>query len=149
MGNEMFHWTDENRSYAREQRGQISAAQIARNLGGCCTRNAVIGLWNRMGLEKLRPSGPRVKSNLLRLPRKAKPAEAIMLYEPEPLKLNLLKLKDDQCRFPVTTEGGQYTFCGHPVMRSKTAYCPYHHEVCWEKHAAKPRQYFRFPGRAA
>jgi GcrA cell cycle regulator len=136
-------WTDERVSIATAMwREGKSAAQIAKHLE-FCTRNAVIGKMNRLGLQKRDKAQrnerhrqasqirERAKANKAlaasireakkraRAP-KSRPAPSVP-YTPIGLNIPFLELRADQCHAPM--ENGQLR-CGHKVARKD--YCEAH-----------------------
>lgn len=121
----------------------LSAAQIAKRLGGGISRCAVIGRARRLGLPGRPNNQPRPRPNGYTRKqcrrRKAKvfgaaaPARAEFLVTPSgmpaPLNINFANLKLNQCRYP-NGEGSDMKFCGHP-QRHGSSYCQSHHSVCW------------------
>ncbi len=127
-----------------------SAAQIAKAFGGGLTRNAVIGVITRMGLQRgeaARP--PRVKQpraaaerspsfSRLRDPKGIKPPVAIVAFEPLAamslarqisLTRGLLELTERCCRFPIgEATGADQRFCGHRRPEGQ-AYCDDHRRI--------------------
>ena len=72
-------WTDENFSFAVKLWGEgRSAAEIARELGGEVTRNAVIGKLNRTGFNQFHRDAPG--------PPRVRPSQAKAKAEPRPRK---------------------------------------------------------------
>jgi GcrA cell cycle regulator len=141
-----MHWTEEQDQYLREHRGKLSSSQIGAQLG--CTRNAVIGRSNRLGLERLRSyntfeeinHGKRVKAaakvakegavrpatvNLVALPPPSIDDAAI----PAEQRKSTLDLGPHDCRWPVgdPQEPG-FFFCG-AVQRDGSSYCAAHHHI--------------------
>lgn len=111
-----------------------SCSQIAGQLGGGLTRNAVIGKATRIGLpprkvvhrapvrHSSKPWRPRHKSILRIDPRIAFDAtlepEAVA-PPPEFIGIALLDLEDHHCRFP-RGEGAGILFCGQPVVHGES-----------------------------
>ena len=118
--------------------GGLSAAQVARQLGGV-TRNAVIGKLHRLGLMgRAKPSAPR----RLRPPRSASrpPRERVRPTAPrlsvasshvaatdEPgLVRDLAALATHICHWPIgDPRATDFSFCGHAVVGAGP-YCPDH-----------------------
>jgi hypothetical protein len=123
-----------------------SASQIAKHLE-FCTRNAVIGKMNRLGLQKrdkaqrnerhrqeskiraqknankaLAASIREAKKRAKNLP-KGRPAPSVP-YTPIGLNIPFLELRADQCHAPM--ENGQLR-CGHKVSRKD--YCQAHADL--------------------
>lgn len=108
-------------------------AEIAAYFGGV-SRSAVSGKLYRLGCQR----GPRSKKKR-QLPRarflsrqtpnpkfvEAAPPTVDPAFEPAPLYVELLELRDNHCRWPIGN--GPFTFCGHPP-RNHSSYCPHHHQ---------------------
>jgi hypothetical protein len=118
----------------------LRCAEIARRIGGDCTRNAVIGKVDRLQLEKRQrtrePRAPRQAKHhggpkVIRLPAVVQPLA-------EPLWLTLFDLGRGQCKYPVTADS-PFLFCGHS-QHDNSSYCPHHHAVT---HEDRPRRSFR------
>lgn len=138
----------------------LSAAQIAAQLGGGLSRNAVIGKVHRRGLSLAGGNGRPVSSNPRpRTPRAARPytpairapasasrtiraapAARPRRIAPRPLsdipvpasrEVSILDLDGATCRYP---DGGfrdsAVTYCGHRVFGG-TVYCEYHSRLCY------------------
>ena len=133
----------------------LSAAQIAAELGGGVTRNAVIGRLHRSGLtrskvitahrKEVRARSPRVNGGALAIAaraamRHAKATAVVDAVEsvvpldvlvPAPVTdgigLSLIALRDDQCHFPVNDE--PYLFCAAKNVPG-SPYCAVHHRTC-------------------
>lgn len=154
-------WTEERVDKLKELWGLHQNAQlIAEHLGDGCTRLAVIGKANRIGLprhfdapetgKKLgRPKGvPNALTRLLFAksekpyqgfrPKKQKTASVIngkrKIEKPEALNVTFADLRISQCKFPVS-DSSPHLFCGHP-REGDGPYCEYHHSICY----AKPRE---------
>lgn len=149
-------WTDERTEQLRALRADgLSASQIAAELGGGLTRNAVIGKLHRLGLFSVRPAAKsadasrrraatRVRLRVRRAAagsvpqwtKKAPPAAPEPPVEqfaeandvPVEQRKTLLELEGTHCRFPFgEPRASSFFFCGgaKPDMQS-IPYCPYH-----------------------
>lgn len=105
----------------------VSASRIAAELG--CTRNAVMGRLNRVGL--LRNGGLPARITRVKTPRAPRPAKIIPpeitdQEIPVEQRVSLLELTRDTCRWPVgdPQEEG-FFFCGAKPEKSGP-YCPAH-----------------------
>ena len=122
-----------------------SASQIAKQLGGGVTRNAVIGKVHRLGLSgRAAPSQParatfrpaKLKSRPWAAPaaaRRAVPAPTAPTPEPrEELSgtVVLMKLGEHMCKWPIgdPTAAG-FSFCGR---RASEVYCVEHARVAYQ-----------------
>jgi GcrA cell cycle regulator len=142
------HWTKEQDQYLREHRGKISSAQIGAHLG--CTRNAVIGRANRIGLEALRSYNSFEEINHAKRVRRVakeravRPAAVKVVALPPPSRIDdaaipaeqrksTMELGRHDCRWPVgdPQEPG-FFFCG-AVQRDGSSYCADHHHVAYNR----------------
>lgn len=152
-----MNWTDERVELLKKLWADgLSASQIAAQLGGV-TRNAVIGKVHRLSLSgraKPASSGPR--------PRKARPPQphrprayvsgntALKVHaHPAPrrlpapvpaedvvvpimLKVPLMALTDQMCKWPLGDPGADdFCFCGYKSYNS-LPYCEYHSRVAYQ-----------------
>ena len=132
-----FEWTDEAREAVKQGRDEkLSSSQIAAQLG--CTRNAVIGIAHRMGLERL------TVGNKTGRPRKEEATPMLI----QPLFLVTIALLDHHCRQPVNEDGTPYTFCGHDKIEG-SSYCAFHTRQNYLPMPVRSGGYFRLPGQAA
>lgn len=149
-----FNWTDlavaelKTRWAAGE-----TCTEIALNMGGCLTRNAVIGKVTRLGLKKRRdshlytpkPKRKRAERTIRRNGGGYVPVVVAPLLDEEPdtssleeieaspppatfLGIALLDLKPNHCRYP-RGEGAAILFCGQP-KRDDASYCTACHRRC-------------------
>jgi GcrA cell cycle regulator len=152
-------WTDERVELLRKLWNEgLSASQVAAELGGGITRNAVIGKIHRLGLaERAKaPSAPRPR--VARSPRsqagarshghvvgnvalafapRAHIAPAVRLDEdvviPMSERVTLLELRESMCRWPMgdpTTP--EFRFCGAKAPAGAGPYCAYHAHVAYQ-----------------
>lgn len=151
-------WTDERKQRALTFWNEgFSASQIAADLGGV-TRNAVIGVLNRMGAPKRQPTKPAA-AGTKRLRRSKRSADANQRRIQElravaeaaatelhdlppdqsPYACGLMDLTGDTCRFPMGDPGtAGFAFCGakpEPCM----PYCSRHAEICYLTPAQRKR----------
>ena len=150
----MGFWTQERDDHLLALKAQnISAADIAAQLGDNLTRNAVLGRLHRIGIK----SGKLVKKRVMKkhkalvtaykppLPFPAVPrtrhvdnsrprpprivcTEADRRLADAPLNLRMMDLEADSCRWPVNDPPprGEHLFCGHPKRFG--SYCAAHAE---------------------
>lgn len=127
------HWHQElKRMLAEGLLAKSIATALTAASGVECTRNAVIGKTNRLGIAG------ETKSSRTRLEHKeeaAARAEAKAQIEREravqPEGFNNIcipDLKNGHCRYPVAGAGRDTVFCGED--RGAGPYCEYHHEIC-------------------
>lgn len=142
-------WTRERIARLKELWPQdLSAAKIARELGGGLSRNAVIGKAKRMGLPRRAPVPPPKPK-----PRPRKPGRTHMFAVPSfgapkrvsavpvvdaeiPLsqRKSFLELENHHCRWPVGDPGEPgFFFCGAPSadLEEGRPYCAAHHAVAF------------------
>jgi GcrA cell cycle regulator len=116
----------------------VSCSEIAAELGGGLTRNAVIGKVHRLGLsgrtraQPKRPSQPRVRTRHARPARPAALQSAPVVERvedhaiPAAQRRSLIELTACTCRWPVGDPSTpEFFFCGAPANES-SPYCPGH-----------------------
>lgn len=137
---------------------KASAAEIAAELGGGVTRNAVLGKLNRLGLVGLRkrpkkPKRERPAQFLLKAPARPVTAKAprpskapVIASDTSPilkrppmfaqsLNVPLVELRDfsieqpNQCRYIAHEPPGPGYLCCANETRPGASYCPHHHEI--------------------
>jgi GcrA cell cycle regulator len=164
-------WTDERVERLKKLWSDgLSASQIAGELGGGVTRNAVIGKVHRLGLSgrgkptgtgtprprKVAPRAPSPPTTLESLRRRssvalapARKPEPEVAFEPRPIeevvipmseRVTIMELRDSMCRWPL----------GDPSspdfrfcgLRSQTSlpYCGYHAQVAYQPAVDRRRQ---------
>jgi GcrA cell cycle regulator len=152
-------WTDERVELLKKLWSDgLSASQIAAQLGGV-TRNAVIGKVHRLSLSgrakpatstprprKARPVAPHrpgsrafvsgntaLKVHAQPAPRRAPaPVPIEDLVVPISLRVSLLALNDQMCKWPIGDPGAEdFHFCGHRSFNS-LPYCEYHSRVAYQ-----------------
>lgn len=144
-------WSEERTQALRSLYAEgLSAAQIARRLGGV-TRNAVLGKLHRMGLlRRLAPSAPKtVQPKREPRLRYHKPATIIIARagasdhtpgaERAPMVVGpdtppstakpWVEREAGQCRWPFRTSDGETFSCCAPVARDGAPYCTDHAAV--------------------
>ncbi len=142
-------WTDERVERLKALWLECSASEIAEQLNaldgpGVVTRNAVIGKSRRLGLpikveyaspgrplKQCRPRGYERQSVARRVEQPVPVVPAVV--EPvDPLRLTIVDLGVDQCRYPVDGTDKPILFCGHPVRDKDTRYCAEHHAKVYQ-----------------
>lgn len=125
--------------------GDLSCSQIAAELGGGLTRNAVIGKLNRMKVPKTRmaavparPRRPRVERTIKRIAGNRAVTAFELVPIPEPIadleipaeqRRSLLQLNEDTCRWPVgDPHCAGFFFCGAPPLTT-SPYCGHHTQL--------------------
>ncbi len=125
-------WTDESRELAKNlwTTENLTAGQIAARIGGGITRNAVIGIMNRAGLQKEKRA-PKPKQREPRGPfiRPAPKAAPIVASEPAavseapgPHAVPMLDLTADQCRWAYGDDPKTMLFCAAEVVKGALDY---------------------------
>lgn len=149
-------WTEERIERARHLyvEARWSASRVAGDLGGGCTRNAVISLSHRKGwVGGTRKARPLVAA--ARAPRQPRAARVmlqpavvnggshmargtvpVLPLPPEPAlvvpvgqRCTLLELGAGKCRWPVgEPHSAEFFFCGGDAPEGQS-YCRYHHDA--------------------
>ena len=159
---ELF-WTPERVGLLTAQwAAGTSVRDIARLLG--CTRNTVIGKAHRMDLpmhvgsvshpdaprkraeKKPKPLKPRGHARILRVRRvvapiapASPPAQPLPPGSaPVPLRLPFAALEARHCRYSVSPQSPHF-FCGHE-RKGKSAFCAFHHGLCYEPLRGRPTE---------
>lgn len=125
----------------------LSCREIAIEMGGGLTRNAIIGKVTRLNLAKRRvsthylvadPKKPRDARTKLIGPVVEREAPAPKYFAPQPfLGISLFDLEPHHCRYPRGGDDGMpILFCGQP-KRDDSSYCPVCHALCT---GGKPRE---------
>jgi GcrA cell cycle regulator len=135
----------------------FSASQIAKQLGGGLTRNAVIGKVHRLGLSgRAAPSQPQraafkaarpVRPAVLHTPtpaRRPQPTVAAPEPPPEPAYVceeagsaTVLTLGSHMCKWPIgDPSSAGFTFCGRAAGGGP--YCVQHARVAYQAQPRKP-----------
>ena len=126
-------WTEERvDTLSRLWREGYTARQIAEELGGEVSRNAVIGKANRLGLSK--PS----KSSVSRQQRQQqKDVPVQKLVAPTGQRATIFTLTASTCRWPIGDPStADFYFCGAKCS-SGQPYCDYHAAMAYQ--APQPR----------
>lgn len=153
-------WTDERVELLKKLWADgLSASQIASQLGGV-TRNAVIGKVHRLNLSgRAKPASSQARPRKTRQPTAShRPAARPMIsgntalkVQPSPaprrvhvqvpfedlvvpisLKVSLLALNDQMCKWPIGDPGAEgFHFCGHRSFNG-LPYCEYHSRLAYQ-----------------
>ena len=152
-------WTDERVELLKKLWMEgLSASQIAAQLGSV-TRNAVIGKVHRLGLSgrakssssaarpKRQPRATNYGSRSGRNGHRAGSSHPSMMPStgyrqaaaqpeaieaPEPLKLDLIQLSEQTCKWPIGDPAEEdFHFCGHKVKEA-SPYCAYHSQLAYQ-----------------
>jgi len=160
-------WTDERVNTLRTLWAEgLSASQIAKQLGGGVTRNAVIGKVHRLGLAgcatpsrpakrpvrlaRPRPAATGVMPALPR-PRLATAAPVLHIVPPlEPVRqedgstVSVLTLNDRVCKWPIGDPADPgFAFCGRGACAGP--YCQDHARLAYQPQQAKKKRSFGEP----
>lgn len=122
-----FRWTPHAEARLRALISEkLSAKEAAEVMG--VTKNTLIGKANRLGLrfesvyvETVRKAAAERRAK--RQPRQKPTAIPPMAPEPNALRLDVLQLKDNSCRF-IVTDDHPMLYCGHP--KDFGSYCAHH-----------------------
>jgi GcrA cell cycle regulator len=139
-------WTDERIALLIKRRdNRMSASQIANELG--CSRSAVLGKLNRLGLSSprppARPKPPRTPRRQFSVnyygqstPLPPTAPEAFIASAdfdaaiPVQQRRTLMQLTDKTCRYPVGEPGSaEFFFCGGSTQ-DNPPYCSFHARIC-------------------
>jgi GcrA cell cycle regulator len=152
-------WTDERVARLRELYGDgLSCAEIAAELGGGATRNAVIGKIERMGLNDgscaRKPRAARVAKapappKIAEVSRSPEEARAVVIIEEAPAPIDgvtLFAARENHCRWPLgdPRDLESFRFCGASKF-GETPYCRAHHGLAFDIRVRKPSQRARRP----
>jgi GcrA cell cycle regulator len=152
-------WTDDRvEALKKLWQDGLSASQIAKQLGGGLTRNAVIGKVHRLGLSgRAAPSQPqRAVFKAPRPPRPATPSIPVtrrsdIAARPEPVALpalpaviieetgsaTVLTLGAHMCKWPIGDPSSDgFSFCGRQASDG-TPYCTHHARVAYQPQQKK------------
>ena len=129
----------------------LSASQIARELGGGVTRNAVVGKVHRLGLSgRAVPASPRAialrfrRPNAVQAPKTPRPAPAPKVQaapaacasEEPGLIASVLDLHAHCCKWPIgDPKSASFSFCGR---HADGPYCADHERVSVQPRRLKP-----------
>lgn len=147
-------WTEERKAFAKRLWSDgYTASQIADELKGGVSRNAVIGLLYRMGLQRgdrkrtRKPGGDHGAARAERIQRIARRAPSKISLEPEEIpppsvddlaippaqRRTFKQLRKRHCRWPVGNPGTpEFFFCGAERAGEKP-YCEAHCRVAYRK----------------
>lgn len=126
-----------------------SATDIARELRGAVSRNAVIGKVNRLGLSRRKPEQPRPRKPTIKRgrpivrrpvfiappPQQQQQQEQPPPLEPSPRmrRLQLLQLEDNHCRWPYGDPMQRpFYFCASDTTDGQS-YCPFHMRLAYTR----------------
>ncbi len=162
-------WTDERLELLKKLWGEgLSASQIAAELGGGMTRNAVLGKSHRLGLVRntsagISPPRPRKESPA---PGKPPAAEPPMRHAPKPVistagplpsgqpraaslsvdgaspvreGRTIMELREGMCRWPMgDPTRPEFRYCGAPTLAA-LPYCSHHAQIAYVPTAERKR----------
>ena len=133
----------------------LSASQIAKQLGGDLTRNAVIGKVHRLGLsgraaasqpqrqvfKPARPARPAVSA----APLSRRPEAVAARPDPTPLapieecgSATVLTLGAHMCKWPIgDPSSAGFAFCGRGCSPAGGPYCAHHAQLAYQPPAKK------------
>ncbi len=162
-------WTAERLNLLKKLWGEgLSAGQIAAELGGDVTRNAVLGKAHRLGLVHWAakvPGTPRPRkptrrpdlSTTAELPVKQDPTPAPVAVDPQPVEqraqlplhhevivprseaVTIMELGEAMCRWPLgDPTTPEFRFCGAQAITG-LPYCPHHAQIAYQPVAARKR----------
>jgi len=162
-------WTEERIALLTKLWSEgLSASQIAAELGGGMSRNAVLGKAHRLGLvrhETKGPSTPRppkpprpldASASAEPLVRQAPPSVPVVVSEPPaaqpagtppeqkvtaPLskKVTIMELRETMCRFPLgDPTTPEFRFCGAQASTG-LPYCTHHAQIAYVPAAERKR----------
>jgi GcrA cell cycle regulator len=158
-------WTDERVSVLKNLWAEgLSASQIAKQLGGGVTRNAVIGKVHRLGLAgRATPSRPPKRPVRMARPRNVAsptprartattPSVPLVPAAPplEPLRredgsvTTVLNLNERTCKWPIGDPAEQgFAFCGRQSCAGP--YCTEHARLAYQPQQAKKKRTYGEP----
>ena len=162
-------WTDERLDLLKRLWCEgLSASQIAAEIGGGMTRNAVLGKSHRLGLVRkgsagIRTPRPRKESSA---PGKTQPAERPVRHEPQPMisiesqssheqhravslpmeaappprsGLTIMELREGMCRWPLgDPTTPAFRYCGAHGVAG-LPYCSHHAQIAYQPTAERKR----------
>lgn len=125
---------DQLETLRRLHADNVPYPQIAEQIPGK-TRNAVIGMANRLGLTRLGPSVRKPRHGNLAFGSQAKPPTPIVSPKPAdqpkpPRMIDLMELEYGDCRFPFG-DAPPYRFCANPA-EDGLPYCATHCQVAFQ-----------------
>lgn len=165
----MSGWTDERVELLKKLwlDGQ-SASQIAKQLGGGVTRNAVIGKVHRLGLAgraapsrpvkriaapvvrpRPAPSAPSAPRMVVVAPTQAANPPAVRSSSGERGSVGVLGLESRMCRWPIgDPTDADFGFCGKPAAPGMP-YCEEHAKIAYQPQIQKKKGGAKEPDWAA
>jgi GcrA cell cycle regulator len=141
-------WTEDRvRTLSTLWSAGLSAAAVAKRLGGEVTRNAVIGKLHRLGLAgRERPSAPKIvrsrppaapaaSARAAGMPSRAPASPCMIAAAPDEMGLaTLLSVRAGQCRWPLGDPNADtFRLCGRPACRG--AFCGAHGALAYRRTA--------------
>jgi len=128
-------WTPPRIALLRRLWGTMTCAQVAREIGHGCTRNAVIGKAGRLGLSARKRERPKPPPPMPPRPRPmpAPPPPTPMPSRPpdvSPCAVHLLELRAGQCRWVI--DEAAFLYCGD--LCDHGSYCPHHARISYQPH---------------
>ena len=121
----------------------VPFSAIADILG--CTRNAVIGKANRLGLQKhptlIKIMGGVSKNRVEPVQPKPVVPVVIPVIQFEPGQVMMIDLKKNHCRYPFG-DGEDIKFCGDTKLK-ESPYCKEHSDLCFAKTKPKVTRFAR------
>jgi GcrA cell cycle regulator len=164
-------WTDERVELLKKLWNQgLSASQIAAELAGGVTRNAVIGKVHRLGLsgrtkapspQPVRPRkavtrapshpmthAPQVRGNLALSPKPVAPAPVIEIAPapspeiviPVSERVTIMDLRESMCRWPHGDPTSEEFRFCGAKSSPGTPYCPYHSQIAYQPSLERRRE---------
>ncbi len=132
-------WTDERVNLLKSMWGAgKTAAEIAHQLGGGITRNAVIGKAHRLGLSgRISPISTKKIEKSHHIPPAAAALLAEPVYEKSASSVSMLELTEKTCRWPLgDPKKAGFHFCGaRPVPG--VPYCGHHAMAAYQTSTRK------------
>lgn len=120
----------------------LSASQCAEQLGGT-TRNAVIGVKNRRGMEGGKPKSVKLAQIGERRPTRIAPLKAAkpkptaeeihatsLPPDQSPCAVNMMAVTDHTCRWPIDGKDGPMMYCGAKPSE-ESPYCSRHSRLAY------------------
>lgn len=158
-------WTDARVARLRELWADwLSASQVAAEIGGGITRNAVIGKVHRLGISMR--ARPALRSTLRRIEKPAAPparkfdprkpiADRAEPYAPPPApiaappmeealealaRVQFVDLREGMCKWPIgDPHSSEFRFCGAKASAG-VVYCGYHAQIAYEPSQRRGRK---------
>lgn len=132
----MSFWTEERREEVKRRWMEGQKAVLIASEMGAVSRNAIIGLINRMGLAGQRRKPPVVqivrprthqRVRIANLKKSAPPLEPVVSEAAESGHISFADLRDWHCKFPFGER--DFTYCGRAA--SIGPYCSDHAQLCY------------------